>query len=178
MRTFLFASVPAFLVSLSGCTGKEEEDSSDPPDLHGEDTADCNANAPVLTSVTINNGGLQTFDDGEHPTVGIEMQVEDDDGDLDVLSMYVWFDAVVDGTVDVSGEAPLAVEAWLFDGVDECTKFTAGLTLKPEVSGGMFEYNARYEFAVVAKDHHQVASAPMVADGVTPQEDGSNGNAP
>ena len=174
MRLFALA-LPAALLSLTACTGKEPKDTSNPPDLTGDDTGDCNAAAPVITGVTITNGGLIVFDNGEYPTVGIDMALSDDDGDLDYLVMYFWFDDVVDGVVDRSG-TPMSKD-W-DNGATACMKYTADYTMLAEVSGGTFAYNTRYEFAVVGEDHHQVQSTPFITDGVTPQEDGSDGNAP
>lgn len=177
MRPLVFL-LPAALLMLSACSGKEPEDTSDPPDLTDDTGEDCNANAPVVTHVTIENGGILTFDNGQYPTAAIRMDLSDDDGDLDLVSMYVWFDDVVDGAVDQSGEAPIAIESYLFEDVAPCMKFTASLILKPEVSGGTLAYNTRYEWAVVGEDHHLVMSAPYITDGVTPKEDGSDGDAP
>ncbi len=174
----LASLVPAALLLLTACTGKEPEDSSDPPDLTHSDTGDCNANAPVISAVTIENGGILSFDNGDYPTAGIRMDLTDDDGDLDLIAMWVWFDDVVDGTVDRSGVAPIGVDSYAFEDATACMKYTATLIIKPEVSGGTLAYNTRYEFAVVGQDHHLVESAPFIADGVTPQEDGSDGNAP
>ncbi len=163
---------------LLACDGKSVEDTDSPPPLATDDTAGCNLNAPVITTLVISNGGLETFDNGTFPTIGIEMDVSDDDGDLDILGMYVWFDESVDGTVDTSGEPPFSAPYYLFEDAVECAKFTAGLTLKPAVTGTTLAYSTRYEFAVQAEDHHAVRSASYILDGVTPNSDGSDGSAP
>lgn len=172
-------SIAAFACTLMlGCSGKEVEDSDSAPPLALDDTAECNLSAPVVTGVAISNGGIETFDNGDFPTLGIRMDVTDDDGDLDVIGMNVWIDAVVDGAVDRSGPAVFDTEAYLFTDAVECEKFGATLTLKPAVTSNVLAYNTRYEFAVTAIDHHSVESSPYITDGVTPNSDGSDGTAP
>ena len=177
MRAFPF-SLLAVVLGLVGCAEKTVEDSSEPPPLTKGDTADCNLNAPVITEVEVSNGGMSTFDNGTFPTIGLAMKVEDDDGDLDVIGMFVWFDDVVDGAVDQSGEASFDAPAYLYENAEPCGKFSAGLTLAPAVTSGTLDYSTRYEFAVVAEDHHAVRSAPYIVDGVTPNMDGTDGSAP
>lgn len=163
---------------LSGCAEKAVEDSDDAPPLALDDTAECNLHVPVVTGVTISNGGIETFDNGDFPTVGVTMDVTDDDGDLDLIGMNIWIDTVVDGAVDRSGPAVFDVEAFLFQGAEECGKFGATLTLEPAVTSNVLDFNTRYEFAVTAIDHHGVESSPYIADGVTPDSDGTDGTAP
>jgi len=177
MRVFPFSLI-AVALGLVGCTGKIPEDSNDPPALTTEDTGECNLHAPVITNVEVTNGGMSTFDNGTFPTIGLAMEVDDDDGDLDILGMFVWFDDVVDGAVDQSGEPAFDAPAYLFQDAEPCGKFSAGLTLKPAVTSGTLDYSTRYEFAVVAEDHHAVRSTPYIVDGVTPNMDGSDGSAP
>lgn len=165
---------------LVACTGpKVVEDTSDPPDINQDDTAvECNAAAPVITEATVTNGGIVTYDNGDWPTVAIEMDVSDSDGDLDILGMYIWFDDTVDGTVDRSGDAAFEAPAYLFEDAVECQKFTAGLNMKPAITGQNLAYSTRYEFAIEAEDRHAVRSLPYITDGVTPNSDGSDGSAP
>jgi hypothetical protein len=177
MRVFPFSLI-AVVVGLVGCDAKGVEDSKEPPPLTTDDTGDCNLHAPVITDVEVTNGGLQTFDSGTFPTIGLAMSVDDDDGDLDILGMFIWFDDVVDGAVDQSAEPSFDAPAYLFENAEPCGKFSAMLTLKPAVTSGTLQYSTRYEFAVVAEDHHAVRSTPYIVDGVTPNMDGSDGSAP
>ena len=169
----------AFLLPLvTGCTGPKDTDEHDsPPPISTGDSVDCDANAPVVTSVTISNGGIQSFDNGDYTTVAVNMEVSDDDGDLDVIGMYIWFDNLVDGAVDRTGEASFSSDAYLFANAVPCGKFTASFSLKPAVTGTTLDWNTVYEFAVEAEDHHGVMSAPFVASGVTPNSDGTDGTA-
>lgn len=171
------------LAALAGCKVCTDakpcvvaEDS--PPPLALDDSEDCNANAPVITAVTVSNGGVETFDNGDYPTLAVQMDVTDDDGDLDVLGMKLWFDTTVDGAVDRSGDPPFSSEGYLFTDAEPCAKFMATLTLKPAVTSGVLDFNTRYEIATVAVDHHGVESSPFITDGVTPNSDGSDGTAP
>lgn len=176
---FVPVSAALALAGLVGCTGDTEKESKDsPPPLALDDTADCNVNTPVVTGVEVSNGGFETFDNGTFVTVGLKMDVSDDDGDLDILGMYVWFDGTVDGAVDTSGDPAFDAPAYLFQDAEPCGKFTASLTLKPAVTGGTLDYSTRYDFAVVAEDHHGVRSTPYIVNGVTPNEDGTDGSAP
>ncbi len=177
MRAF-YSVVPVGFALLAACTGKPTGDSQDSaPPLSLGDTSDCNTHAPVITSGSISNGGKQTFDNGEYPTVGITMDVSDDDGDLDVIGMSVWFDTVVDGTVDRSADPPFGTGGYQFENALPCAKFTASLTLKPAVTTGLLDYNTVYEFAIEAEDHHAVMSTPYIVSGVTPNSDGTDGTA-
>lgn len=161
-------------LALVACTGKEEtDDSNEAPPLVLDDTGDCNANAPVIDGVTVKDGGIiDDPDQGEQQSIQFDVAISDEDGDLDVLSLRIWYDDALDGTVDTSGDP--AVESLPYAIRDEpCNVFGADFSLRWGVTGNPLDFGATYDFAVVAVDSHGVPSAPGFATGTTPTEDTS-----
>lgn len=157
-----------------GC-GQEEkpEDTDSAPPLVLDDTADCNLTAPVITDFVVGDGGIiDDPDQGKQQSVKFEVSIDDEDGDLDVLTLKVWYDEAVDGTVDTSG-AP-AVETAPYQVRDEpCNVYSADFSLRWGVTGSALDFATTYDFAAVALDSHGAASAPAFATGTTPEEDTS-----
>jgi hypothetical protein len=161
---------------LSACAGKGEDTSTAPP-LDTDTAADeCTGHAPVVTEVTAVNGGMRTFEGTSLPSFLITVTATDEDLDLDRMTINLWWDTTVDGTVsiertpDVTG-SPIVIRD-LPCGVSQGS---SGLYL-PMQSGGALEFATQYEVAGVAIDAHGTTSeAAGIGSGWTPNEDGSDG---
>lgn len=166
----------AWLLLAAACAPDDTKDSGDPPPINqgGGDTADCDTNAPVIESFTVYNGGIFTFESVDWPSMVAEASISDEDKDLELVRMDVWFDDVVDGAVDTSGEAPLAGEPYAQDEYDPCTLGTNTYRLRFAVTGNRFLYATPYEFAGVVYDAHATPSEVAIASATTPNEDGSD----
>lgn len=164
---------------LAACAPDESKDSGDAPPINqgGGDTADCDANAPVIESFTLFNGGLYTFEDTEWPSLIAEASISDADKDLELVRMDVWFDDVVDGEVDTSGEAQLAGAPYSQEDYDPCTLGTSTYRLRFAITGNTFLFDTQYEFAGVVYDAHATPSEVAIASGWTPTQSGEDGGA-
>lgn len=156
------------LVWTLGCTGKEPVDTGEPPPLAVDDTADCNAHPPVVSSLTVGDGGTITAEDGStQPSVLFEVGIEDDDGDLDIVSLKLWIDDTVDGAVDTSGAADRETNPTQVRD-EPCGVYAADFDFRLGVTGSPLDFETPYDFAITAVDSHGVESAPAIASGTTP----------
>ncbi len=149
-------------------------DSDEPPDITGgTNTEACGNTPPVADSLTIGNGGLHNFEGEDHPTVELELHLTDEDGDIHQGTMEIWYDEVLDDSVDTSGEpATDRIYSGLGDAC-EVTEATLGLAIRV---GTVFDYNTPYEFAALFIDAEGEVSNTLVAAGSTPYDDGSDGD--
>jgi len=158
---------------LIACTDGDT-DTDEPPDItDGTHTETCGGVAPIADELWISNGGLRNFEGDEAPTVSLELHLTDEDGDLHQGTMEIWFDETLDDDVDTSGD-PDAER--IYSGIgDACFTDAATLNLAIRV-GTVFDYNTPYEFAALFVDAEGLASNVLVNSGVTPKEDGSDGD--
>lgn len=145
------------------------------PSNNGND--DCSGTAPTVTEFDVSEGDPVEGEGGEdpQPTVLLTVSFADDDGDAHVVSMDIWYDDTIDGTVDTSGKAkanvaPTAMQDSDGNPEEECAGKEGTLGLRLGVSGGSLEYDTEYDFAVVVYDNAKMASEPAFATGLTPSE--------
>ena len=150
----------------SGSGGKDSEGTAPPINQDDTGAVSCEGTAPVINELLVAAGDPITTDGGTFPSIVVQAEIEDDDRDLHTVSMDLWYDTVVDGSVDQSGEA-IAASPYQVD-EDPCETGLTTYGLQIGVDGVNFEYDTAYEFLAVAYDAHQTASAAVVADGVTP----------
>ncbi len=157
-----------------GCPGEAvKSDDSAPPLNHPEDTAPviCDGTDPVLADLTVAPyDGLYSFEGQDSPALTVSAAATDDDGDISELTLELWWDDVVDGSVDTSGDATSTTYQF---SQDPCEGFANNLGLIFEVDGNRFDYATPYEFAGVVTDEAGLVSAIVVASGVSPNEDGT-----
>ncbi|MDP2310454.1 MAG: hypothetical protein Q8P18_30835 [Pseudomonadota bacterium] len=170
------AVLPLALALLSAaCTGEAKDTGSDAPPINQDDTSvvTCAGTAPVASELVVENYGLYPFEDGDAPALKVAATGTDDDGDLHRMDLVVWWDDVVDGAVDTSGEG--TTSGIIAMDPDPCGTFAATYALLFEVDGIRFDYATAYEFAAEVYDDAGLVSGQIVADGVTPNMDGSDG---
>ncbi len=150
------------------------QDSDEPPDItDGLPVETCGGTPPVAETLNIGNGGLRNFEGEEAPTVELELWLTDEDGDIHQGTMEIWYDQSLDDSVDTSSD-PDADR--IYSGIgDACLVAQATLNLAIRV-GTAFDYNTPYEFAALFVDADGDASNVLVASGVTPKEDGTDGD--
>ncbi len=137
-------------------------------------TVTCDGTEPVLESVSLGNAGMVTGDDGDMPGFAIGLHITDADGDLHRVAADIWFDDVLDGAVDATGEPQLFAD--YFDTNEEaCTVFNLDFSLAVGVNGTDLAYNTAYEVVAVVIDDAGLRSNSALGMGYTPNEDGSDG---
>jgi hypothetical protein len=164
------------LVWLAACTGKDEGSSTAPP-LSLDDTGEeCGGTAPTVEALVVKNGGLITVKGETQPSIEVDVTFADMDADVDVAEIRYWWDASVDGTVDTTGPEDYSTGAFQVDSDSEpCHGASGELDQRFGVNGTNFAFSTPYEFAVTVTDAHGLTSAVAIEDGVTPKEDGSDG---
>ncbi|MBN2800589.1 MAG: hypothetical protein JXX28_15715 [Deltaproteobacteria bacterium] len=145
---------------------------TDPPDDTGPVASSCGDSAPVISAVTARDNGLMDFSGESLPTVLIQADTADADGDLDWYTLQVWWDEDVDGQVDVAG-AP----SELYDSLSDtaCSVDDARLGLILAINGRSIPYLTEVEFAVIAQDaagHRSNDGEPMLLSWTTPDSQG------
>lgn len=166
LRVILALSLPAALSI--GCAPDETDDKGDAPPINtGEDSAvvECDGTAPVLTDLVV-EGMIYPFE-VEAPALVVSATATDADSDLHRMDVRVWWDDVVDGVVDTSGEGT-AAGYYTFDS-DPCATAQATYGLAFEVDGTRFDYATAYEFAAEVYDDAGLVSGQLVAHGVSPE---------
>ena len=100
--------------------------------------------------------------------IRLETVGADVDGDLHYYTMRVWYDEVVDGAVDTSGE-PFEVSGTLGD---ECEVATSDVAMLLCVTGNP-PFAADLEWGAILMDDEDNASALAVQPFTTPDESGT-----
>lgn len=168
--------LPIALTVIAACTGEDKDTGSDAPPINEEDTAAlvCEGTAPVLTELVVGNyGKLYEFEGTPAPALLVTATGTDADSDLHRMDLFVWWDDVVDGAVDTTTEG-------LSNGIiamneTPCATAEATYGIIFEVDGNRLDYATAYEFAGEVADAAGLVSAQVIAHGVTPNQDGSDG---
>jgi hypothetical protein len=158
----------------AACVDDTKDGSDDAPPLHDTEEETCEGTAPTLDQLVIEPyDGLYEYEDGPAPALTVSATGSDEDGDLDNMRLVVWWDDVVDGAVDTSGAGEDA--GYYQMDPDPCHSYadiTYGIIF--QVDGNRFDYATAYEFAGVIYDAAGLVSNELVADGMTPNADGSD----
>lgn len=168
--SFWSRMILVLMLACSGGAGKDE--STTGPPINQDDTAEkvCEGSYPKVTELTIEDAGELTVDAGTFNSFAVNAQAEDDDGDLHVISMDLWWDEVVDGDVSTSGAAGISSSAYRDPDWEDCEVFVTGFGLQIPVDGVRFLGKTAYEFAAVVHDANGMLSSPVIASGTTPEE--------
>jgi hypothetical protein len=156
------------LLTLFACTTEKEDDTEAPPVEQEEDSPTvCEGAAPTLTELVVEeHDELVDFEGTLSPALKVAATGKDDDGDLHRMNMTLWWDDVVDGTVDTSG-AGSEIGYYAMD-EDRCGTFEATYGVLFEVEGNRFDYETAYEFAAQVYDDAGLVSEIFIASGTTP----------
>jgi len=167
----MFFVLPLFLL---GCSS--EDDGKDGPPIYGsDDTGDesCAGTPPNIIYMSIENGGLQQFEGASWPTILLQVEARDDDGDLEFATVELWWDTDVDASVDTSSE-PLTKKIFTSDS-EPCRQNDGNYGLYIQVGTGL-QYNTTYDFAARVGDASGLRSEFEIESMTTPKEDGSDGD--
>ena len=171
----------AVLASVTTACGKDKGDSGD--DSTGEvlpggtdtDELTCGGTPPVITSVQCEAAGLLEYEPGSSlPTLLFSVDVTDEDQDLENMTVELYFDDEVDGTVSTT-DSPYSPSIVTIDST-ECVTPESGVNLTVFVSGVDPRYNLNYEWSIVVRDANDIAAEPFILECITPQENGDAGN--
>ena len=163
---------------LLACTNPEDTGSDAPPVRTDDSETICEGNNPEITDFALGNGGLVDFDGTEYPTIQLQVEATDADGNLNQVVLEMWWEADGDGEIDTSGspdnEYPTTLSS---DGACQVfeAKGSAKIALNLQV-GSAIEANTAHDFAVRVIDASGEISEPVVTSGVTPKMDGSDGD--
>jgi len=168
---FFLSSLPFLLL---GCT-PEESDKSGPTIPGGDDTGEesCAGTAPNIIYMSIENGGLKNFEGAMWPTILLQVEARDDDGDLEFATVEMWWDDEVDSSVETSDD-PLTKKIFTSDSLP-CRQNDGSYGLYLQVGTGL-QYNTTYDFAVRVGDASGMRSEIEIESMTTPKEDGSDGD--
>jgi len=166
--------LPLLALSCLACSPDEEEKDG-PPIYGGSDTGEesCAGTPPTIIYMDIENGGFKDFEGAQWPTILLQVDARDDDGDLEFATLEMWWDAEVDGQVDTSSE-PLTKKIFTTDALP-CRQNDGSYGLYLQVGTGL-GYNTAYDFAARVGDASALRSEVEIESMVTPKEDGSDGD--
>ena len=160
---------------LAGCSNKDEEDTGEQEMLGGgggDGTSECAGAAPVITSITCTNAGLDFLEGmGEVPWLAFEMQLDDEDGNLDSYRLEVYYDEAIDGAV-VAADSPYTPYTGSPQNAEECETFTVPSVLSVPIPG-IPATSTRYEWGFVLVDATGTSSEMATIACTTPAEDGT-----
>ena len=170
MRTLPILCLLAF-----ACVTEEKDEDSAGTLNPGDEESDCFGTPPEIDDFSAAEGEpIQDSDGGGlQPSVLLLVDYSDEDGDAHILRVDVWWDAVIDGTVDVTASPnattdPTALKDAWGDPVLECAGKGGTFGLSVGVTGDDLEYETEYDFGVVLYDASDTPSEPAFATGVTP----------
>ncbi len=157
-----------------GAADCEDTDTGTAVDTGGDTaTGECSGTAPTITDLTVYEGDPTTDDEGNPiPALYFDTTFSDADGDAHIVTIVVWVDTVVDGTVDESA-SPLSeagpVQLTL-DGVSipECEGEGGRVIFALGITGRGLSYDTEYEFAVAVADASGMVSSSVVVGATTP----------
>ncbi len=168
-------TLPVLCLLAFACVPDEKEEDSAGTLNPGGDETDCFGNAPVIEDFSTAEGEpIQDSDGGGlQPSMLLLVDYSDEDGDAHILRVDVWWDAVIDGTVDVTAAPDATTEPYALEDaggtpVEECAGKGGTFELSVGVTGDDLEYETEYDFGVVLYDASDTPSEPAFATGVTP----------
>ena len=158
------------LLLFMACKGGGEDTNTAPP-VRNDDTAGaCSGADPVIAGVNLSNGGIVDFEGTDYPTIQISADATDEDGNLNYVTMEVWFSEFGDPNTDGSAQLD---KTFSVDSND-CSVDGYVFDLNVQVGGGL-QPNTEYTFAVRLTDAEGEVSNIGLATGYTPKSDGSDG---
>ena len=162
-----------------GCSGSDKDDTSaGPPDLNietGDPAGACEGTAPVIDDLWCVNSGIKPhYETGEDTvTMQVWTAVSDTDGDLTSYALQIYYDDVIDESVDtaVVNFSPVygSVDA------EECAADSAELGLTLYLTGDDPDYDTHYDWGVVVTDAAGIESELSITTCWTPASDGTDG---
>lgn len=163
-------------VSLAACGEEKVEESAPPVETETQETADdcVGGTPPVIVSMELENTGVQRFENDEYPTITVWVEAEDEDWDLASYKLSVYYDDVVDGTVEQSSENGFSNSGTLSDDGD-CTAPGGTVGIQIGISGAGIEYDTLTEFGAVVTDGNGLTSELGTVSGYTPTATGEDG---
>ena len=121
---------------------------------------------PSIDSMGVTQG--QGTDDG--PSILVQLQASDEDGDLHDYQVQIWFDDEVDGAVDRTSYNRMTPGPVSLD-VLACGAPAISSEVEIVLLGeGVLNFDTVYEFAAVITDASGLDSAPALSSGKTPRE--------
>jgi hypothetical protein len=144
------------------------------PDTGGPDTEDCGGTDPVmdefaLSQTTYDFNGPNSAD----PAIQMSMSFHDDDGDLHDLTIEIFVDTVVDGSLDTSGGYDFYA-AGTGIGADCTVDSLTGINLVLSV-GNQLDYSTEYEIGARVVDANGDISNLLI-DSITTQDPEGGGD--
>lgn len=120
---------------------------------------------PQIVSLTCEGQGVDLLvEDEAMPTMALEAEFSDVDGNLHILEMSIYMDEEVDGMVDTTSELIAFVR--LDDGLIPSLERTVGVNLA--IDGDDLAFETTYEWAMVVEDSVGTRSAVQVVPCRTP----------
>jgi hypothetical protein len=160
-----------------GCTGDNTDGGKDDdaPIPNGPGSQGCGDTNPSIDGFEIEYAGMRDFDEGTFPTLGVTVNVTDEDRDLTYYEYRVWWDDVIDGVVATEGF--YAETYGTVDG-DDCEVGAVTLTMYLGVAGGEKSppLSTELEFGAVVRDDKTNESndgKTIVQVFTTPDSDGN-----
>jgi hypothetical protein len=176
-----FRATPVLLATflVTACKDKGGDSNSAPP-IDTEPTGDSGDTCVGGTAPTISKGpicgypGMQVYETDEVPTLSFTLTASDDDWDLDVYELTLWYDDVADGSLDTSTATELSGSPHT-ENQDDCVTPTISLTQTLFVPPDSLDYDTLYDWGLAVTDSHGLQSAVSVVTCATPTSDGSAG---
>ncbi len=143
----------------------------------GDPNGPCHGTAPVIDAFTVDEG-TPIADSGGGDTqsaVVLRIDFSDPDGDAQVVSVDLWRDEQINGSVNIAGPADTTVADLALVGDDdellvECAAVGGTVWVREGVTGEPLAFGMTYDFAVVLYDAAGLASEPAYATATTPAE--------
>ena len=136
------------------------------------DPRPCRGTAPQLGALSLYNAGLVPGEEGDEIGLGVEIEVADPDGDLSVVTVGLWIDSRVDGSVNTSYH-PIEMPDLVLG--DDCLTASAVARVALPIGELDLEYDTHYEIAARIEDAHGTFSEVLVGDGFSPTASGADG---
>jgi hypothetical protein len=155
---------------LLACADMIKEDSSNAPPINQDDSGEaaCTGTPPVLEEVVIQDGGQIQAEDGTmYDSLLIAGRATDVDRDLHIVDLDIWYDDLVDGSVDTGGAA-LSADAYRMIDLEPCEAPSAQYGYKLPVDGNTLSSGVSYEFALIFYDSIGLASEMKIGSGTAP----------
>ena len=152
-------------MSLAGACQTTPADKVDTATISGQEAC-VPGTPPSIDSMGVTEG--QGTDDG--PSILVQLQASDEDGDLHDYQLQIWFDDELDGAVDRTSYNRLTPGPVSLD-VIECSAPAISSEVEIVLLGeGLLDFDTMYEFAAVITDASGLDSAPALSSGKTPRE--------
>jgi hypothetical protein len=156
-------AIVATMLGFTGCGAPKGNDSG-----ASASTQTCDGTRPRIEALAIADGGMVNHNGTQVPSLLFSFRGIDPDGDLNRYTVDIWFDALIDGTVEHRDTHHIVPDPVALD-APNCEVVQMSTSIQISILGtDVLDLDTEYEWATRLTDAHGLHSPPVVLTATTP----------